>query len=619
MKIDSKKISNNVFCITFILTILAYFFFGFFHLTKFVTADEHYWIYERIPQYWNTVALHGGNKLLISDKPGITLALTSGLGLVFEQDPAGQRIENYEKMEAFDVTRTERIYLCFRLPILILNGLLLILLFWLIRKVTENRWIALWSTMLMALSPVLVGISQIVNPDALLWSFGAVAIFSYLALLKYNQKKYLALASIFMGLSILTKYVALILFPFFFLLLFLSFNTSFLKYEGDDLLKCKKNQIKNYFLLFLFSSLVVMAFLFGVSPKWLYKIIFGFSRKMQLVIWLSLGGAFLLWLDSVIFKSKLSSYIERIIKKCSGISKLLFIFMLAIAFILIIGRNIYPGQSWRLFEKIPFDLQYLFSAPSRAYGLKLWEALILQFNSLFFSLTSVALFFLLFLWVKYLFRVKYKKFYHYALLLTAFVLLYEISLIFMKVLAIIRYNIMLYPLVAFLAAIGVWEMSCLFELKVKKILIKPILTILLLIFSLGSLWAIKPFYFNFTNSLLPKKNLIASAWGYGGYEAAQYLNSLPQAEKLIVWSDYRGVCEFFKGTCFTSYTFDQEKYKVDYYVLTQRGKACYYTSSFMWEGSNGVKSKPYYNQDPEWVLSIGNRPDNYVKVVKGTQ
>ncbi len=620
-----KIINRKILVVLFLaVTVALYFLFGFYHLTKFVTADEHYWVYERIPQYWQAISDHKWSKTLISDKPGISLALLSGISLTFEKDPDSHKIENYENMDFFDTARTEKLYLAFRLPILILNGLLLILLFWLVKKVVENDWIALWSTILTALTPALLGISQIVNPDALLWSFGAAAIFSYLALLKYGQKKYLAMASIFVGFSILTKYASLILFPFFLLLLFFSFSTNFTGSAFFDSASYKRKQIINFFLIFLFSALIVMTFLplTFVEPSQLYATMFGFSGKMKLAIWLTLAGAFLFGLDVFFLKNKFPRFFKKIVEKYSGAMKILFPFMAAVTFILIIGRNIYPAQNWKLFQKIPFDLQYLFSAPSRAYGLKLWEALILQFNSLFFSLTPVVLFLLLFLWVKYPFVSKHEKYYYYTLLLTAFVLLYEISLVFLNVLAIIRYNIILYPIAAFLAAIGVWKISEFLEKKTKRLHVNPTITIFLIVISFPSLWLIKPFYFNYTNFLLPKKNIITDAWGYGGYEAAQYLNSLPHSDKLVVWSDYRGVCEFFKGKCFTKYAFDQEKYEVDYYVLTRRGKIRYYgENSRKWKDKDdAVQAKSYYSKkNPEWLLEIDGRPDNYVKIVKADE
>ena len=64
--------------------------------------------------------------------------------------------------------------------------------------------------------------------------------------------------------------------------------------------------------------------------------------------------------------------------------------------------------------------------------------------------------------------------------------------------------------------------------------------------SVKEIKGIYPFYFNYTNELLPKNDIITTAWGYGGYEAAKFINNLSDDPKsTIVWTDYGGVCSFF--------------------------------------------------------------------------
>jgi len=72
----------------------------------------------------------------------------------------------------------------------------------------------------MALSPILVGMSQIINPDALFWVFSSASIFSYFALLKTDERKFIRLTALFLGASLLSKYTANILFPLFILMFF---------------------------------------------------------------------------------------------------------------------------------------------------------------------------------------------------------------------------------------------------------------------------------------------------------------------------------------------------------------------------------------------------------------
>jgi hypothetical protein len=122
-----------------------------------------------------------------------------------------------------------------------------------------------------------------------------------------------------------------------------------------------------------------------------------------------------------------------------------------------------------------------------------------------------------------------------------------------------------------------------------------------------------------SNTLLPKDALIADAWGYGGYEATEYLNALPNASELTVWSDYYGVCEFFVGRCLTAYTFDGTQIQPDYYVLTRRGEARYMSRFDRWERLSGLTAHRYYRQTaipPVWSLELDDRPGNYVKVFR---
>jgi len=139
----------------------------------------------------------------------------------------------------------------------------------------------------------------------------------------------------------------------------------------------------------------------------------------------------------------------------------------------------------------------------------------------------------------------------------------------------------------------------------------------ILAFSFVHLFLSAPFYFNYTNFLLPQKYLISDAWGYGGYESAQYLNSLPNANDLLVWTDYDGVCEFFIGKCMLRQYKYSAKQNFDYAVLTRRGKILYDPNHIRWIKEDNLSMKEAYdNPVPDWQLLINDRPENFVRVVK---
>lgn len=608
-----NKTGNNVFFIFFFLTIAAYLFFGFSHLSKFVVADEHYWVYERIPKYWKAFAERKINRTSVSDKPGITVALISGIGLLFDENPASHKIANNENLDIYEIARTEKINNYFRIPIILFNCGLSIFIFWLLRKIF-NRWIALWSFMLMLLSPVLLGISQIINPDSLLWSFSAAAIFSYLALLKKNEKKCLVITSIFTGFCLLTKYVASILFPFFLFLLL------FFPVSNPDILKEQKNylfkQTINYIVMVIGALLMLAVFLPAVffKPSYFYNLILGFGH-MDIVTGIIVIICSIVFIEKIFVKK---NYLEKtliFLNKHRSFFAVILLCVLFIFLILIFGRNFI--DRWSLFENVPFDTEKIKDLIREKPYLKinLFDNVLLEFNPLVFSLTLISIFFIILFWVKYIFSSKDKSVFFYAVTLTFFTVAYYGAAAMVGLIATVRYSIMMYPLYALLSALGAWSLYGYF----KKSYLKIVITVLIFIFSFWELWQVKPFYFNYSNPLLPKKYLISGAWGYGGYEAAEFINSQPNSEKIIVWTDYFGVCPFIKGICITSRKFDVRKYKVDYYVLTRRGEMRY-AFKMIWSNDSKNTFHDAYNyykkNSPDWELIINNRPENYIKIFK---
>jgi len=53
---------------------------------------------------------------------------------------------------------------------------------------------------------------------------------------------------------------------------------------------------------------------------------------------------------------------------------------------------------------------------------------------------------------------------------------------------------------------------------------------------------------------LPKNFIVnLKGMGEGSFEAASYLNSLPNAHEMTIWSDKGAVCEAFAGNCFIDF------------------------------------------------------------------
>ncbi|MFZ3032176.1 MAG: glycosyltransferase family 39 protein, partial [Candidatus Moraniibacteriota bacterium] len=204
-----------------IFTTALFFSFGAYRLTEYAAVDEPLWFDGRINKYWKNIGEHDWKGTNISDKPGITVALASGPGLFFKSTKdyttkhiSGEVISLKNDVESF--------YLAYRLPLLIVITLFLPLFYFFLERLLGRRS-ALMSYILVATSPILIGMSKIINPDALLWLFTPLSLLSYLIFLRRHSFRYLIFSGIFLGLALLTKYVSNIVFVFFLGLIFLEY------------------------------------------------------------------------------------------------------------------------------------------------------------------------------------------------------------------------------------------------------------------------------------------------------------------------------------------------------------------------------------------------------------
>jgi len=172
----------------------------------------------------------------------------------------------------------------------------------------------------------------------------------------------------------------------------------------------------------------------------------------------------------------------------------------------------------------------------------------------------------------------------------------------------------MYPIFAFLGGIAANELAE--KIKFRKT--KIVILILIITCGIFSLWKIKPFYFNYSNFILPEKFLITDSWGYGSYEAAQYLNSLPEPEKILIWTDRSAICQFIKGSCIRDYKIDLNKTIPDYFVLSKRGVIRH---QFLWKYPElaNKKSSYYYEKEPNWQININDKSREFVKIIQSEE
>lgn len=596
----------------FIVTLAIYFSFGFHHIGKFMTADEHLWIYKRIPKYWNAVKDQDWKGTYVHEKPGITLSIISGIGLSGYDGTQKYLAQNHASITG-DTQPIEKMLSDFRLPILVFNGLFSIFFFWILKKITGNDWVALWSAILILLSPILLGASQIVNSDSLLWTFATATILSFIAYLEKGGKKFALLTSFFLGLSMLTKFTATILMPFLFVVAIFFFFERMKDFseKKESLSKKIKESAVAYFAIIL-GSVSVFAILLPASfyelKRYLYDGTVGYSIMPFILIPIALV-LLLLIAESHWLKNRHTIAILGFLHKTwIHASKLIYALLTATFLVLII--NYFFGQDFLWLERVPFDARQANIFKHTGLAAKY----LLEFRPIVFSLAPLVILLCLFIWTKSFFLRSKENL--LILSFSSFILIYNVAVIQQGLLNTIRYNIIIYPSFFILAAIGLHSALSPF----KKSWVKPVATIAIISVSALSLWMIKPFYFNYTNFLLPKEYIVVDSWGYGGYEAAAYLNSLPDAEKKIAWTDYYGFCDFFKGKCLENYSIDQSKDPIDYFVLTRRGEIQYYDKmndkSFIRKSRNVLQLRPYYeNNSPLWELQIDQRPENFVKIL----
>ena len=144
---------------------------------------------------------------------------------------------------------------------------------------------------------------------------------------------------------------------------------------------------------------------------------------------------------------------------------------------------------------------------------------------------------------------------------------------------------------------------------------------ILALYILGTLLllSLRPYYFSYTNALLPEEFSIHDSWGHGSYEAATYLNALPEAENLVIWSNSDTVCRFFVGRCLKSRRIDLGRVTPDYFVISKRG-AIKISNRFLFTNNpNPEKDSDYYFDKLEngavWELFINNRKENFIKII----
>lgn len=589
---------------------------GSYHLAKFGAVDEPLWTFDRIPKYWNNIAELDWDGTRISDKPGITVAIISGIGMLFENPKIYQ---SYYKDGLIDENpyKVEDMNFIFRLPLLLFAALMIPFFYFLIEKLL-GKSTALYSTILIGLSPILLGMSTIINPDSILWIFAPLSLLAYLAYSKNRSSKYLYFAGIFLGLALLTKYVANILIIFFLGYIFIEYIFHKEKYQSLSTQKYLKESFIDYLIL-IFTTLVTFYVLYPASwvePSRLFKGTI-YSQAFETTWPLFVIFFALLFFDIILLKSKIFSNILTFLEKNRSILTLsisaIFIFCIALTTI-----NVFIGMSW-------FDFEAIISSPKSAYSTGGYDGLfIANFFPLIFTITPLALLSLIFAitWNTYSKNKNHNsRLTSFIFTIILFILLYYIATTVNKVAAMNRYQIMIFPLALILGGVGLSTLHIILSKKMSlKMKILPYLIVFII--STSALYSSKPFYISYDSPLLPNKYYTdLKDMGTGSYEAAEFINSLPNPETLSVWTDKRGVCPFLRARCLSGFSHERLREKGFDYAVVSAGRESRTKKMISPNPSRPeiLRFDTLYDVNDESVvykLEINNRPRNYVKIIE---
>ena len=582
---------NYVIGLALSASMLCMAFFALSGIARQSLVDESLWLYNRVPKYWKNLFEADFKGTRISDKPGITVALVSGAGML----PGGY-LHNYKDYKVLNYRQNgiagfnvEKFYTAFRAPIAMFVVLMLPV-FYLLLHPLIGRGGALFAIAGIATSPILIGMSRMVNPDALLWVFVPLTILAYLNIIHAThparRRRFTWATGILLGLALLTKYVANVLFVFFIGLILLDI---IVRPSKTPVHKRMRAHLRTYGTITLIALGTITALFpaVWVKPRKLLDLTV-LSQAFESTWPYAVGLLVFFLLDALVWRSRI---VRTLIAPLQRYQKLLTRLILG-AFLLsaaLMFFNTLAGMPW-------YNFQDILASPKSSYGdVGFWGVYLAAFFPLLFGVTPVLLLFVLGTIVALMRGTLPSTAQFSALAILAFIILYDVGSSANGVAATLRYQIVLFPLLFVLMGIGAAHLVHHVTTPARRLAVAS--AVFALIFGSGvySLWTIRPYYFSYANVLLPERYILnPKEMGDGSYQIAQFLNTLPNAENLTIWSDKRGVCRIFVGSCAS--TTDFKKY------LTQGYHFSYYvvSSGRQKKITRDVKRKQKYN--PKYLI-----------------
>lgn len=594
---------------------MLFFSFGFSGLTKYAAVDEPLWLDGRIHKYWKNIGERDWRGTNISDKPGITVALVTGPGTLFKSSKEFKTV-HYQGEVLNLKNDVESYYFAFRFPELLFISLMLPFFYFLLERLIGRRH-AIFGFVFIVTSPILLGMSKIINPDSLLWLFTPLSLVSYLVFRKRGSFRYLILSGILLGLALLTKYIANILFVFYLGLIFLDYLFD-RRYAALAFAEYLKRSLKHLAIL-TFAALSTFYILFPavwVKPDKLLKGTL-MSQAFEKVAPLFIILFAVILIDQWLNRSRITSGLAELFVRFRRTIALSVagLFLVSIAFV---AADVWMGMR-------PYDFMELLASPKTVATKSAWIGVFLtNFYPLLFGVTPLVF---LALFITPCFFLK-KDFSDSIALRTAFylvvfILLYHLGATVNGVASIVRYQIILFPMAAIIAGIALEHILSMLH---KRFGIKEMPTPVFAASALALIGAISlfftPYPLSYASTMLPAKyHIDMKDMGAGSYEAAMWLNSRPGAKDMLIWTDKDGVCKFFVGRCKRG--LDYQKLRTDGldYIVTSAGRESRTTKMMAGDITNQkpglIRFDQYYDRtDPAHEIDINGRRSHFVKIFK---
>lgn len=583
LSFPQNKNWNNIFWwITGSIFILGIFI-KTFSLGSFYTVDEGKWIFSRVPEFVESFIENNEEQNITNDKPGVFISLISNIGLwdLYKEEKLSTAY--WSKIRG--TNEIEEIFFAGRLPIVIFTIFAIFIIGILLWNIFPPS-IILISIAGLLFTPSLIGISQIINPDAFLWIGGISSVLLFFLFLKNTKSFFLFWATSFsIAFSLLAKFSATYLFLFLSIQVFLHIIYFIPKEQQTDFYKTIQKSLLS--LIGGISLWIIIFFPYATQNPW-YALEKSFFHPTILPFAIILLLAFII--PYKFYNILFITPFEKIKKYIS--SFLIIIFLL-------LGIYIYTIQKYS-----PHTYIDTFNYASSIKNL--WND---GLYFLFFSIPSIFIIVIYIGGIIFLFKKKCLLYEYFITICISFILFYLGGASLTHHSTPINYQIINIPFIILLSAI-------LFYNIFSKYIISLIIIIPLII---ESVFFAYPFYLSFNNIFLIEGKLLFDGWGQGGYQASQFIREkegIMESETKI-YTNYTGFWQFTKAKTIDSISNENDYKNIDYYVFFTQCTQFSILSCSPWASFPNQKKFLYYlyEKPPIFELKRNNVP--FIKIVEG--